>query len=184
VALVALVAIGAAWPAISKAIGLQVLPAGSSSVGSENFTDGACSAGSQGVTLVADFGTASKRKPLIRCAIGFDGSVSAAATGWALFSAAGVDVAGTEQYPQGFVCRIDGLPNAKQQPCTSTPTVAQGSWVYFTSSNGSAWHFAMQGAAMSHPACGDFQGWRFVVPADGTGVGGPRVKAASFRCAK
>jgi len=108
-----------------------------------------------GVTLVVEQSATSN--PLVRCVAGFRG------TGWELFGAAKVAVAGTEQYPQGFVCRIAGYPSVSKQSCNGTPTLREGTWTYWfaTATTGEKWHLAMQGAAARKPLCGDVEAWVF-----------------------
>jgi hypothetical protein len=108
-----------------------------------------------GVTLVVEY--PARNIPLVRCVSGFQG------TGWQLFEAARVAVAGTDQYPQGFVCRIAGYPTVAQQPCHSTPTIREGNWTYWFASaeTGGKWHLAMQGAAARKPLCGNVEAWVF-----------------------
>jgi hypothetical protein len=91
-------------------------------------------------------------------------SVSNERTGWQLFKATEVEVAGTSDYPVGFACRIAGWPTPDKQPCTSTPTYAQGHWAYFyadTASSGK-WVFSGAGSAMRKPVCGSADAWLFV----------------------
>ena len=182
IGLVALVAFAAAWPALSGAVGFKVqsvrttpLAAG---LGHSNYR-GECLGTKPGITLVVDYGALRSGQPEVRCAINRG---SAELTGWSLFLSAGLKVTGTSDYPTGFVCRIDGLPSAAQQDCLHTPTTAEGTWQYFTASRTGGWHFSMVGSAMSHPKCGDYQGWRFVKNSDGNGPHLPRVTPKPFSC--
>jgi hypothetical protein len=123
-------------------------------------TSGFCS--SDGVSLLIDYGTASKLPNSTSCAFSFTG------TGWQLFAATEQKVEGTTDYPVGFACRINQYPEAKQQPCTSTPTGSQGSWAYYfaTASTGDHWMFSAAGASMRKPLCGDMDGWVFINPGE------------------
>lgn len=178
-ALVALVAIGAAWPFLAKAVKVSN---GSGASGS-TWVAGPCSMQNQGVTLAVDFGSAAERRPVLRCLVAGD-KTDTNLTGWSLFESVGLNVEGTEQYPEGFVCRIESVPSKAAQPCTSTPALRDGTWVYFQSAQGSPWRFAMRGAASVQPTCGDFEGWRFVLPTDGAHPKPPRVSPNSFKCQK
>ncbi|MEO0023957.1 MAG: hypothetical protein RL196_398 [Actinomycetota bacterium] len=131
-----------------------------------------CEKANLGVSLVVDFGAESKRQAIVKCAAGFNAAgINAAAssmsnelTGWQLFKATGVEVAGTSDYPVGFACRIAGWPTPEKQPCTSTPTYAQGHWAYFyaDTASSSKWVFSGAGSAMRKPVCGSADAWLFV----------------------
>jgi hypothetical protein len=189
IGLIALAALASVWPAVSAGLGIKLdvkAPTTSSANAGSNQLDrsksrlGSCTTTHHGVTLVVDFGSSSDAQPLTVCA------ESSPADGWKLFKAAGVKVAGTAQYPVGFVCRINDYPSLADQDCEQTPTAAEGSWVYFTASaktNFHDWRFSMVGASMNRPECGDVQGWRFVKASDGSNTKYPRVKPEPFKCA-
>jgi len=183
---------------------VRVVPATNSqpnTSASLGVTNGQCTQAHEGVSLVVDFGADSGREPLVKCAANFNSaksSVSNLLSGWQLFAATGVAVAGTTEYAVGFVCRIDGYPTVAEQPCTSTPTYAQGHWAYFYSQAGSSgagssgagkagrWQFSMTGAADHKPDCGSVEGWLFV---RGNSAGAtasklqPSVSPKAFSCA-
>ena len=167
-ALIALVAVGSL---------ISIIPSDSQKTSQvENASQGQCENG-DGVSLVIDFGTSSNREVAELCATDFD------STGWALFAAAGVKVEGTSEYPTGFVCRVDNWPTAEEQPCTKTPTTAQGSWVYFMAEPGSnTWQYSGQGAAMRIPSCGAADGWRFVEAGETIAQTAPRIMPATKSC--
>jgi hypothetical protein len=167
-ALIALVAVGSL---------ISIIPSESqNSPQVENASQGQCES-VDGVSLVIDFGTSSNREVAELCASDFN------STGWALFSAAGVKVEGTSEYPTGFVCRLDNWPTAQDQPCTKTPTAAQGSWVYFVAEPGSStWQYSGQGAAMRSPSCGAADGWRFVEAGEVISQTAPRVQPTTKSC--
>ncbi len=169
VALVALVAIGGL---------ISTIPSAESSKQpstSASFHDGQCS-NESGVSLIIDFGKSSGLEPLVRCAREFTGS------GWQLFAAAGVEVRGTDEFATGFVCRVANWPSVEKQPCTSTPTAAQGTWAYFVSTETNSWQFSSQGAAMRKPKCGTAEGWRFVEPGEVASQSMPEVSPITFGC--
>ena len=164
--LIALVAIGGLVSVLPSGVGI-----------SKNWHEGSCK-NEQGVTLVVDFGSSSNRDTLIRCAKGFS------ATGWDIFAATETAVVGTSQYPTGFVCRVEDLPNQDEQPCTSTPTYDQGNWAYFNASQDSEgkWMFSSTGSQLRSPKCGSAEGWRFVEPKESQTESMPRVLPQTFRC--
>jgi hypothetical protein len=155
--------------------------------------EGPCTLEHPGVSLVVDFGKDSGRAPIVKCARGFNvpgSSVSNELNGWQLFSNSAVSVTGTTEYPVGFVCRIDGYPLAADQPCTSTPTYAQGHWAYFFAQAGKGgsgqWAFSGAGASDHKPSCGSAEGWLFVKGSEASGTGAkqfPSTPAQVFSCA-
>lgn len=169
VALVALVAIGGLISTIPSA------ESSKQSSTSARFHDGQC-ANEFGVSLIIDFGKSSGREPLVRCAQDFEGN------GWQLFAAAGVEVSGTDEFATGFVCRVADWPSVAEQPCTSTPTAAQGTWAYFVSNEANGWQFSGQGAAMRKPKCGTAEGWRFVESGEVASQAMPEVLPITFGC--
>ena len=182
IGLVALVAFAAVWPALSGAVGLKVQTVGVQPLGTsldKTYYQGQCQSKRPGITLVVDYGSLKSGNPEIRCALPGE---TEKLTGWSLFLDAGIKVEGTSDYPTGFVCRINGLPTADKQDCLHTPTAGEGTWQYFTASKAGGWHFSMVGSAMSHPACGDYQGWRFVTLSDGSGPHLPRVTPKPIAC--
>src|SRR3954454_5831358 len=84
----------------------------------------ACSATS-GVTVIVDFTHFSGGKIERGCAPGHP------ANGLLALHAAGFTTAGTVQYGDAFVCRIDGLPAPKQESCAVTPSPS-AFWAYWT----------------------------------------------------
>ncbi len=112
------------------------------------------------VTLVVDFGKASG-KPVQS----FDlQNVKSNATGWDLFALANLNVQGTQQFPAGFVCRIEGWPTETSQDCADTPAYSEGHWAYYVTSIqlGGGWLLSGQGAATHIPDCAAYEGWAWV----------------------
>ena len=163
IALIAFVAIGGVFSLASN-------PAPASK--SSGLSD--CSA-KQRVDLVIDFGDGRVRTG---CAANFTG------TGWQLFKALGIEVQGTDQYPEGFVCRIDNSPTLQEQGCHSTPRYDQGSWAYFyaTAETGGKWVFSPTGAALRHPPCGSVEGWRFIHPGEEPATSPPSTNLRPHQC--
>ena len=137
-------------------------------------TSGFCN--SEGVSLVIDYGTKTKRQPQISCGFSFSG------TGWELFAATEQIVEGTSEYPAGFVCKINDFP--EDQTCSSTPTSAEGSWAYYyaTAQLGDHWLFSAAGASMRKPNCGDADAWVFVNPGEKSHE--PIVSPHTCKCQK
>lgn len=168
IALVVLVALGAVIAYLSDSSTLEKQP---SSVIAD-YTNTKCLA--NGVTVVVDFGTSSSLKPLVRCANGFAGS------GWEIFQATDLNVVGTNQYPIGFVCKIESFPDS--QDCKDTPSYSEGSWGYFQLVDESGWRVSGVGPASYMPKCGAIEGWRFLEPGESVGDNLPRVEVAVVNC--
>jgi hypothetical protein len=148
--LIGLVAIGGAWSGWQAA----------SSTG-EGASTGL---GAKSATLVIDFGDNSGREPKV---IELN-DVPAEATGWELLVKAGIGVEGTDQYPTGFVCRLDGWPAAAAESCDETPSYADGHWAYYITSKdiSGGWLLSGQGASSHVVDCGGFEGWKWVGPGE------------------
>lgn len=171
VALVALVAAGATVTAL--------MPQSSDkpSASGPTWFEGACSAARPGVTLAIDFGDAAGRDGAMRCVQNYQGN------GWDVIPAAGFSVQGTDQYPTGFTCRIEGWPMVSAQDCADTPTYKEGFWAYyFASPDDSAWRFSGAGATQRTPECGGLEGWRFISAGESAGELAPRFDVHSFSC--
>jgi len=132
-----------------------------------------------GVTLVIDYGTHSGRDTQILCANNF--GVSSGDTGWGLFSAASQKVEGTADYPNGFVCRINGFPSKAQDDCSTPANSRSGHWAYYSAKGKGGWNYSHIGAATDQLVCGEWAGWRFITPAE-TLASTPRVVPTPFKC--
>lgn len=143
---------------------------------SKASTSGVCQ--TTGVTLVVDFGSGSGKETLAECAENFEGN------GWDLLEQSGLVVEGTAQYPDAFVCRIEGWPSTTNQDCLDTPTYEEGSWVYFKTLENGAWVRSGQGAA--DPAnvlkCGSAEGWVFITAATPEQEQQPSVNPPKLEC--
>ena len=172
--LIGLIGLVAVIGAFSFFSGPQSEQAADTSGLSSASTDGAC-VGS-GVTFVVDFGASAERESIVKCAKDFTG------TGWDLPSEVGVKIEGSEKYPVGFACRINGYPAEETQSCGPKPTYTLGYWSYFqaNSLSPSTWRLSEVGAAETKPECGDYEGWVFVEndKPDTT----PSLPAAAFIC--
>lgn len=171
IGLIALVAIIGAFTFFSSNNESKQVASGE---GATTTSDGACV--DSGVTLSVDFGKKSGLESIVKCSKDFIG------TGWDLPTAVGVKVEGSEKYPVGFACRINGYPAEEVQSCGSKPTYTRGYWSYFQSNSlsPSTWHLSDVGASETKPSCGDFEGWVFVE--NETPDVKPTLRAASFIC--
>jgi hypothetical protein len=138
--------------------------------------NGACT--KQGTTLIVDFGTESKLAPIQKCVD------AQGASGWQVLKNAGLQVTGTAEYPNAFVCRINDWPSQKTEDCAGTPGLTGGSWVYFYSKPGSnGWLRSPVGAATRMPLCGEVEGWLFVNQFAGDQkFASPKIKPSPFTC--
>jgi len=120
-------------------------------------SEGQCEA--DGVSLLVSFGQDSGLPDISKCVANYTG------TSWDLFSAAGLEVAGTSKYPIGFVCRIQGFPSEGQEECRETSNVSVGTWAYFIAQPGDdSWQYSNWGAATHQVDCGSAEAWAFKSP--------------------
>lgn len=129
------------------------------------------------VTLVVDFGDNPGWDQRIAVIDDFEG------TGWQLLAQSGLNVEGTAEYPNSFVCRISGWPRESQEDCLGMPTPQTGYWKYFiaNSATGGRWIASGVGAAGHRPECGSAEGWLWVkesTPVNAT----PGVDPEVFTC--
>ena len=74
---------------------------------------------------------------------------------------AGFTTAGTAQYGNAFVCRIDNHPSTAEQGCASTPP-ANAYWAYYHARwTDAGWTYNAIGATSTHPAPGSIEAWAF-----------------------
>jgi hypothetical protein len=128
-----------------------------------------------GTSLVVDFGTASDKPAEVLCVKNFTGY------SWDMFEAAGLEVSGTDKYPVGFVCRIEGLPGEDVEPCAETPGTKNGSWAYFLGTETNSWLYSPIGASTHKVKCGVSEGWRFLLPGESIQTP-PRISLKSYGC--
>lgn len=162
--LIGLVAIGGAWS------GLQT--------SSSTDAEASIGPGMKSATLVIDFGDKSGKAPKT---IELN-DLPAAATGWDLLVESGVALAGTAQYPTGFVCRLDGWPTEAAEACDETPSYADGHWAYYVTSKdiSQGWLLSGQGASSHVVDCGGVEGWKWVGPREESTP--PRIAPAAREC--
>ncbi|HSF26269.1 MAG TPA: hypothetical protein VLC50_02000 [Actinomycetes bacterium] len=124
--------------------------------------------GGAGVTVVVDFGQ--HGGTAVRCAAGDPASASEA------LDDADFDQARVQRQP-AFLCRIDGVPSAKQDACVVTPP-ATAYWALWTAARGGSWKFAPVGVDLVDPEPGSVVGFAFGAGAK-PGVAPPAPAAAS-----
>jgi hypothetical protein len=169
--LILLVAIG--W-VISWALENEVIQTSSPAEVAMNFEEGSCEG--SGVSVVVDFGAASEKETIVRCAKDFFG------TGWDIFLATDLIVEGTKQYPVGFVCRIENFPNPTEQDCQDTPKYSEGTWGYFFLDKEVGWRVSGTGSASRTPECGSAEGWLFLAPGEQAGELTPSITPEITDC--
>jgi hypothetical protein len=149
IGLVTLVAIGAVWSGLWDSGLIGPTKAGGKQ---------------KSVTLVIDYGIESNRPVKSEDLINLPSDVK----GWDLFKAANLSVQGTDQFPSGFVCRIEEWPKKTLQDCADTPAFDEGHWAYYVtnSSMGSGWLLSGQGAATHMPECAGYEGWSWIAPGE------------------
>ena len=114
----------------------------------------ACTATS-GVTVIVDFTHFAGGNIERGCAPGHP------ANGLIALHAAGFSTAGTVQYGDAFVCRIDGLPTPKQDACAVTPSPS-AFWSYWNARpSDSAWTYSALGVLDDHPKPGTIEAFAF-----------------------
>jgi hypothetical protein len=128
-----------------------------------------------GTSLVVDFGSGSTLPTEMKCVQNFEGY------SWDLFEAAGLEVSGTDKYPVGFVCRIEGFPSESEESCTETPGTKNGSWAYFLGDENNEWQYSPIGASTHKVKCGVSEGWRFLLPGESIQTP-PRISLNSYAC--
>jgi hypothetical protein len=128
-----------------------------------------------GTSLVVDYGSASDKPAEVMCVKNFKGY------SWDMFEAAGLTVSGTDKYPVGFVCRIEGFPSEDVEPCAETPGTKNGSWAYFLGDENNSWVYSPIGASTHKVKCGVSEGWRFLLPGESIQTP-PRISLKSYGC--
>ena len=113
-----------------------------------------CSA-TAGVTVIVDFTHFSGGKIERGCAPGHP------ADGLSALHAAGFSTAGTAQYGDAFVCRINGLPSPKKDACAITPS-PNAYWAFWKARpSDSQWAYSSVGVLDYRPAAGSIEAFAF-----------------------
>ncbi len=82
-------------------------------------------------------------------------------TALAALHAAGFTTAGTVQYGDAFVCRIDARPTPESDGCAVTPP-ANASWSFYSARpTDKAWTYSTTGVTSFHPAAGTIVAFAF-----------------------
>ena len=106
-----------------------------------------------GVTVIVDFGHfggAIER-----------GCVSSPTSSLDALHDAGFSTAGTTQFGNAYVCRIDNLPSPDDEACVVTPP-SNAYWGYYYAKPGDAtWTFSAIGASSRRPPAGTIDAWAF-----------------------
>ena len=142
--------------AIGAAIAILavVAPATGATAGAVRASSSACTATS-GVTVVVDFTHFSGGQVERGCASGTP------ANGLDALHAAGFTTAGTAQYGDAFLCRIDGLPTPQHESCAATPP-ANAYWAFWHARPTEAsWTYSNVGVLDYKPAAGSIEAFAF-----------------------
>ncbi len=111
--------------------------------------------GTTGVTVIVDFTHFAGGNVERGCAPGDP------ANGLVALHAAGFRSAGTAQYGDAFVCRIDGLPTPKQDACAITPSPS-AYWAYwYARPSDSTWTYSALGVLDFDPKPGTIEAFAF-----------------------
>lgn len=108
------------------------------------------------------------------CVTGFSG------TSWQLLNRV-AKVEGSADYPDSFVCRIDGWPKQSDNDCSSSASDF-GYWNFFVNNQSLEWELAMEGPATLRPTCGSAQAWVWVAGPWTEKVTPPSSKPKAFFC--
>jgi len=137
--------------AIGTAIAAAAMAASAPPVGA--VSPSACTART-GVTVIVDF-TAFHLDIERGCAPGRPSSALAA------LQSAGFATAGTAQYGDAFVCRINDLPSSAKESCARTPP-ATASWsFYWARPTDTDWTYSTTGVTSDQPPPGSLVGFAF-----------------------
>jgi len=113
-----------------------------------------CSA-TTGVTVIVDFTHFPGGRVERGCAPGHP------ANGLTALHEAGFTSAGTAQYGDAFVCRIDGLPSPKQEACAVTPSPT-AYWAFWNARpSDTNWTYSNVGVLDFHPTAGSIEAFAF-----------------------
>lgn len=168
ISLLAIVALGAV---------ISVAPSNENSAPSKSPSTNQVACTVSGTTLIVDYGD-SQGSAQSYCVENFAGS------GWQLLQEAGLNIVGTAEYPESFLCRINDVPAADAEDCLGTPSFSTGTWVYYVASAGTAggsWVRSGMGATARKPSCGEVDGWRFVT-SNTDANSPPRFEPKPFTC--
>jgi len=113
------------------------------------------------VTVIVEF-TTLDHKPITACA--------PAGVAADVLKAAKLSTAGTTDYGNQVICRVDDLPSPDAESCATLPSAAY--WAMWIKSSADAkWEYAQEGVATQQLADGQFLGLRYTTGNDTTGDG-------------
>jgi hypothetical protein len=141
---------------IGAAIATFVIAVGAPAVGGASVAGAApaCSA-TAGVTVIVDFTHFPGGRIERGCAPGHPADALTA------LHTAGFTTAGTAQYGDAFLCRIDGLPTPAQDACAVTPP-ATAYWAFWHARSSDAkWTYASVSVIDYRPAAGSIEAFAF-----------------------
>ena len=110
------------------------------------------------VTVIVDFGTL-KHDAVKACA--------PAGTAAEVLKAAQIDTAGTADYGNAVICRVDDLPSPSAESCAKLPSAAY--WAMWVKpSSGGTWDYAQEGVQTQKLTAGQFLGLVYTEGTDST----------------
>ncbi|HEY4226267.1 MAG TPA: hypothetical protein VGM70_10680 [Pseudolysinimonas sp.] len=110
------------------------------------------------VTVIVDFGTLT-HAPVKACA--------AAGTAADVLTAAHIDTAGTADYGDSVICRVDALPSPAAESCAKLPSTAYWAMWIKPSASGT-WDYAQEGVQTQQLTAGQFLGLVYTAGTDST----------------
>ena len=132
-----------------------------STTGSSSTPSATASASSgpcKDVTVIVDFGTL-QHSAVKACA--------PAGTAAEVLKAAHIDTAGTADYGDAVICRVDELPSVADESCAKLPSTAY--WAMWVKpSAGGKWDYAQEGVQTQALTAGQFLGLVYTAGTDST----------------
>ena len=133
--------------------------AGSTTASSATPSTASASSGPcKDVTVIVDFGTL-QHAAVKACA--------PAGTAAEVLKAAHIDTAGTADYGDAVICRVDALPSVAAESCAKLPSTAY--WAMWVKpSAGGKWDYAQEGVQTQALTAGQFLGLVYTAGTDST----------------
>lgn len=110
------------------------------------------------VTVIVDFGTL--KHPAVK-------ACAPAGTAAEVLKAAHIDTAGTADYGDAVICRVDALPSVEAESCAKLPSAAYWAMWVKPSADGN-WDYAQAGVQTQELTSGQFLGLVYTTGADST----------------
>jgi hypothetical protein len=140
--------------AIGAAIAMLAIVAPASRVGATPTSAASACTANSGVTVIVDF-------THFHLAIERGCAPGRPATALAALQSAGFSTAGTAQYGDAFLCRINNLPSSANEACSQTPP-ASSSWsFYWAHPTDTDWTYSDSGVTGYQPAAGSLLAFAF-----------------------